>query len=90
MTGTCRSFFMILGLMFLASVFASAQNPDRPAEWKAWEEKNDKLNIRLTGKMYTDSSPDFLAVPADYPDLRDFEVAKTPPTVDFGIVKWYE
>lgn len=81
--------FILAGAILSPSA-SFTQIPNRADEWKAWEEKYDIRNIRLTGRMYTDTSPDFLAVPTDYPDLRDFEVAKTSPTVDFGIIRGYD
>ncbi len=80
----------LLVTLFLVPAPHSARAQNRADEWKAWEEKHDKRNIRLTGRMYTDRSADFLAVPEDYPDLRDFDVAKVPPTVEFGIIQGYD
>ncbi len=83
--------FAIFFVFFItAQLSVLAQGPNRASEWKASEEKNDKQNIRLTGKMVTDSGSDFLSVPDDYPGPRDFEVAKTPPSIDFGIIQGYE
>jgi hypothetical protein len=70
------------------SFIGAAENNPQP--WKQSEESGDLLNIRLSGAMHTDTSGDFLKIPTDYADTLDFEVAKTPPIVDFGIVRGYE
>jgi hypothetical protein len=53
------------------------------------EEQGDKLNIRHNARMVTDTSPAFVTVPSyAYPaDHPDFDVAKTPPPIDFAIVQ---
>jgi len=84
----------LLALFTTVQLFAATvtlpQHPNRVEEWKRWGQQYDKKKIRLTGKMHTDTSTDFLAVPADYNELRDFEIAATPPTVDFGIIQGYK
>jgi hypothetical protein len=61
--------------------------------WKKMEENTDKNNIRFSSEMYTDTSGKFLAVPENYAGKQDFDVAGTPPTIDFGIIQgcepWY-
>ncbi len=59
-------------------------------DWRKWELKHDKKNIRRSDKMYTDTSESFITIPSDYSHIRDFDVARTPPTIDFGIVQGYE
>lgn len=66
-----------------------------PAVWAAeYEQKleaqRDKLGIRHSAKMLTDRSEKFITVPADYPEARDFDVAKAVPTVDFATVQGLE
>ncbi len=61
--------------------------PRTEDEQRAWEKKYDTLNIRHSARVLTDTSPDFLRVPDNYSDIRDFEVAKTPPTIDFVITQ---
>jgi hypothetical protein len=60
---------------------------------KQWEEKYDKKNIRFSTEMYRHESKAFLEIP-DYYGGDDapinFEIAKTPPIVDFGIVQGLE
>ena len=85
-----KTLIALLAAVSLLAAPVFPQTPNRVEEWKQWETQYDKQNIRLTGKMYTDSSPDFLSVPADYPEQRDFDVAIAAPTVDFGIIRGYE
>ncbi len=78
-------------IAFLLSLLAVSFAPaiERPAtedEQRAWEAKYDKLNIRHSAKMRSDSSPDFLKTPENYADTLDFEIAATPPSIDFAIV----
>jgi hypothetical protein len=73
-----------LPALLLTVVLAAAERPNRQ-----WEEQCDKRNIRHSAHMVTDTSPQLLAVPsyaysADHPE---FDVAKTPPTVDFAILQ---
>jgi len=53
----------------------------------------DKEGIRRERAMRSDTSERFLAIPAGYPDVIDFEVAAEPPQIDFAIVQgtepWY-
>lgn len=77
----------VLTCTLSASLAAGIQAPKEVDEQRAWEEKYDKLNIRHSAKVLTDTSPDFLKAPEYYSDIRDFEVAKTPPTIDFVITQ---
>ncbi|MHB9031226.1 MAG: hypothetical protein ACYC9O_20860, partial [Candidatus Latescibacterota bacterium] len=61
------------------SIFAATE-----ADRKAEVEKFDKKNLRFGIGMMTDASGEFLKIPDKYPGKRDFEVAKTPPTIDFA------
>lgn len=60
---------------------------DTVAEQRAQEATCDKLNVRHSSTVMTDSSEQFIRVPDRYPDIRDFEVAKAIPKVDFSIVQ---
>jgi hypothetical protein len=60
---------------------------------KQWEERYDKKNIRFSPEMIRHESGKFLELPEYYPDNNvpmDFEIAKTPPAVDFAIVQGLE
>ena len=88
-----RVIVVVLMLTFYSAsqvICADEKAPETAAQLRSFEEAHDKLDIRTTAAMYTDSSNSFITVPADYPDVRDFDVAETPPTVDFGIIRGYE
>ena len=57
------------------------------AERNARVEKFDKQHLRYSTGVVTDSSKDFLRVPDYYKGKADFDVAKTPPTVDFAPIR---
>lgn len=57
------------------------------AERKAEVEKFDKKGLRFASGMVTDSTKEFLKIPDKYPGKRDFEVAKTPPVIDFAPIR---
>ena len=57
------------------------------AERKAITEKWDKHNLRYATGMVTDISKDFITIPKDYPGKKDFEMAKSAPTVDFAPIR---
>lgn len=99
---------IILALMSVRAVFANAGKPTgsiwgprpSPAEFygirmdeSELEPKYDKRNIRHQSAMQTDENRTLIAIPADYPLPVDFDVAKTPPAIDFVIVQglepWY-
>lgn len=57
---------------------------------KRWEEKYDRKNIRFSEQMRRHESARFLELPEYYRDHhapRDFEIAKTAPVIEFGIVQ---
>lgn len=64
-----------------------------PDEQREFEQKYDKQKILRTADMQTDTSNQFITVPAYYPEVKDFDVAKEPPTIDFAIIQgldpWY-
>lgn len=82
--------FLIAALVCAASTAGAVTPPTTVESQRAWEEKYDRLNIRHSAKMLSDTSPDFLRVPDNYEDIRDFDIAKTPPTIDFSIVTGLE
>jgi hypothetical protein len=85
-----KSGFIIIGFIFLSLtsiLFAQVTRPTTYDEQRAWEEKYDKLNIRHSGNMLSDTSPYFLKIPDKYEDIIDFEVAKTPPVIEFAVVQ---
>lgn len=78
-------FFVFLFLPVLSK--AAVPPPHTVDEQRAWEAKYDKLNIRHSGKMLSDTSPDFLKIPDNYGDIQDFTAAKTPPAIEFAVVQ---
>lgn len=79
-------------IFMAASVFAmwggrSAPAQERHSEERTWDAAHDKLKIRHSSKMRSDTSQKFITMPPDYPEVRDFDIAKTPPAIDFGIVQ---
>ena len=64
-----------------------------PDEQRSHEKKYDKQNILHTAEMQADISKQFITIPDDYPEVKDFDVAKEPPAIDFAIVQgldpWY-
>ncbi|MHB9028714.1 MAG: hypothetical protein ACYC9O_08095 [Candidatus Latescibacterota bacterium] len=79
--------FVLVSLIavFLATPFLSfAQREKTEAERKARVEQFDKKHLRYATGMATDTSREYLRVPDRYKGATDFDVAKTPPTVDFA------
>jgi|GEM_PF-1862937 len=76
--GTIAAIFLFF-LVKPGFIFAEVPN-------RSWEIENDKLNIRRENRMYTDTSADFLKVPS-YTSLHGAQIAKTAPTIHFGIVQ---
>ena len=70
--------------LLMLALAGGAESPNRQ-----WEEQYDKLKIRHSPRMVTDTSPEFLKVPAYAypPDHPGFDVAKTPPVIDFAVVQ---
>ncbi len=86
-----RMMVLLIVLMFSGLSPAFSQRPELSVEdWKHTEQRLDTRNIRRSPAMRTDTSPRFLEVPASYGPAPDFDVAATPPTIDFGIVQGYE
>ena len=77
-------------LMLYVSVSFGATPPRTVAEQTAWEEKYDIQDIRHDPTIKTDQSTRFLEVPDYYSDIRDFDIAKTPPIIDFAVVTCLE
>ena len=91
---TCvRGRAVLLSVVLVLAVGAQTADQGRPERRETpnrqWEEQFDKRNVRHSAHMVTDASPQFLAVPSyAYPDgPTGFDVAKTPPTVDFAILQ---
>ncbi len=82
-----------LALLLLAPGYCPAPAFKSPDEQRDFEQKYDKRGILRQSAMQTDTSRHFITVPDDYPEIRDFEVAETPPVIDFAIVQgldpWY-
>lgn len=76
-----------LAFALSASYIAAVENPTTHDEQRAWEEKYDKLNIRHSPEMKTDTSKDFLKIPKNFDEDKDFDIAKTPPTIDFAVIQ---
>ncbi len=57
---------------------------------RTWEEAHDKRGIHRSSRMHSDASERFLEVPEGYPESRDFDIAKTAPAIDFGLVQGLE
>ena len=75
--------FITLFPLFAFPSKLAAETPNR-----SWEETYDKQNIRHSSGMVTDTSADVLKLPSvlySYPSSRDFTIATTPPTIEFGI-----
>jgi len=89
------SFALALAVLFSALGPSDCPAPSfkSPDEQRELEERCDRRGILRGASMRTDTSELFVTVPADYPDVRDFDVAETPPTIDFAIVQgldpWY-
>jgi hypothetical protein len=85
--------FVLAGCLTLLSAASPpfAQRVDIPPdEQRAFEEKYDKLGILQEARMKRDTSPSFITVPADWSGERDFDVAQTPPAIDFAVIQGYE
>lgn len=78
---------LIVLALLSSTVARPAPGRDESAEERAWEAAHDKLNIRHSPGMHSDTSPQFVTIAADYPEVRDFDVAKTPPEIDFAIIQ---
>ena len=82
---------ILIAITFLTTHLSfTVEKPKKPKscdEQRAWEEKYDRLNIRYSAQMRTDTSRDFLKTPEDYSDIKDFEIAKTPPVIEFAVVQ---
>jgi len=74
------AFTIALALQLAPKPVPAATEADRRAE----VEKFDKKGLRFGIGMTTDVSREFLKIPDNYPGKRDFDIAKTPPTIDFA------
>lgn len=86
--------YVVAALVFAVIVGRAAVCPapsfKTPDEQREFETKYDKLKILRSVEMKTDTSPQFITIPADYPEVKDFDVAKAAPTVDFAIIQGFE
>ncbi|MFC1693694.1 hypothetical protein ACFL1R_09335 [Candidatus Latescibacterota bacterium] len=84
---------VVLGVFSLYASLCAAVSFKSPDEQRELEQRYDKLSILRITEMQTDTSVKFVTIPDDYPEVREFDVAQTPPTVDFAIVQglepWY-
>ena len=77
----------ILSFMIAPITIPAHPIGETPEEQREWEEKLDVQNIRHTVGVRTDCSEQFITIPENYPEILGFDVAKTPPTIDFAIVQ---
>ena len=75
--------FPIVFCLIFATVVFSANGPEERERVEKW----DKKNIRYTTGVVTDTSKEFIKIPADYPGKMDFTVAKKAPTIDFTPIR---
>jgi len=71
----------------------SALGPDHyatPAQQRQAERRYDKKRILRQAEPVTDRSGRFIRVPEDYPEVKDFDVAREAPTVDFAVIQGLE
>ena len=85
--------FLVFTAVTLYPSLCPAPRFESPDEQREFEKKYDKKNILRTSEIQTDTSGDFITIPSDYPEIRDFDIAKTPPTIDFAVIQgldpWY-
>jgi hypothetical protein len=73
---------LLVGVSY--NIAAQAQTEaERKAEADTW----DRYHLRYATGVVTDTSKEFIMIPEGYPGKRDFEVAKTPPTIDFAPIR---
>jgi len=77
---------MVSFLLFSPSR-SSAASYKTPDEQRQMERTCDKKGILRDASMHTDRSKMFMTIPPDYPEVVDFDVAETPPEIDFAIVQ---
>ncbi len=73
-------------LLLLPTLATAAPEPTESAR-QARVEQYDRLGLRHSTGVASDSSGDFLKVPDIYKGKQDFDVAKVPPVVDFAPVR---
>ncbi len=81
---------LVFGVIVGRADICPAPSFKSPEEQKEFEAKYDKRRILRSVEMQSDTSPQFITIPTDYKEVKDFEVAKTPPTVDFAIVQGFD
>jgi hypothetical protein len=79
---------------FLASAVsaraAAAPEAERARREREWDEAHDKRGIRHAPQLQLDEDEALLRIPRDYPEPREFDVARTPPRVHFGLIQGLE
>ncbi len=74
-------------LTVAATTLFAVEKPKTCNEQRAWEEKYDKNNIRHSADMKVDTAEDFLIIPKNFNEKKDFDIAKTPPTIEFAVIQ---
>ncbi len=87
-----RHICAVLCIVAYSMVFSPALSQDRgftEAQRREWNRQSDKMGLLGKTGFVTDSSPRFVAVPAemDMAWMGDVDVAKVPPTVEFAPVR---
>ena len=83
--------FVITGFtVFFTAAICPAQKFNSTEEQKPFELKHDKLGISRKAEMLTDTNGQFITIPQDCPDDADFDVAQTPPVIDFSIIQGFD
>ena len=72
-------FVLIVGVAALYPIVCPAPRFKTPDEQREFEKKYDKKEILRQAEMQIDTSDAFITIPTDYPEVKDFDVAKTPP-----------
>ncbi|MFA6471310.1 MAG: hypothetical protein WCU00_04630 [Candidatus Latescibacterota bacterium] len=76
------AFFALLS--FSALCLAENWTPELQREY---EMKYDNLKILQSAEMKTDTSDEFITIPEGYKEVKDFDVAKTAPSIDFAVIQ---
>jgi len=74
-------------LSVAATTLFAVEKPKTCNEQRAWEEKYDKNNIRHSADMKVETSADFLAIPKNFNEKNGFDIAKTPPMIEFAVIQ---
>mgnify|MGYP005861071227 CR=1 FL=1 len=82
----CNAVVITVCTVFAISTVAIAQRGTE-AQRKAEADQFDKYHLRYATGMVTDTAKEFISLPEGYPGKRDFEIAKSAPTVDFAPIR---